>query len=111
MTVKIIESQDDIITVFKSPVAVVFKHSTRCPVSLAAKREFDIFSSDEQEKATIYIIDVIRNRHESMQIAEKSGVAHQSPQVLILKSGEVVWHESHWAITAEAIHNELRKIK
>jgi len=34
-------------------------------------------------------------------------VRHESPQVLILKEGRVVWHASHYGVTATAVAREL----
>lgn len=85
----------------QSKVVVFFKHSTSCPVSAAAKRrlemEWEKYNADQE----VYYLDLLANRSLSNQIAEKSGVIHQSPQLIVLKNGEVVYHSSHLSISAE----------
>lgn len=36
----------------------------------------------------------------SLAVAERTGVAHQSPQVICLSGGRAVGHASHYDITA-----------
>jgi hypothetical protein len=37
------------------------------------------------------------------------GVAHESPQVIVLRNGQVVWNASHFSITAQAVTAAVRK--
>ena len=39
----------------------------------------------------------------SLAIAERTGVAHQSPQVICLAGGKAVRHASHYDITGAAL--------
>jgi bacillithiol system protein YtxJ len=39
----------------------------------------------------------------SQQIAARSGVEHESPQIIVFQRGAVVWNASHHDITAEAL--------
>ena len=48
-------------------------------------------------------MDVIADRPVARGLAEACGVPHQSPQSLLFESGEVVWHASHWDITASSL--------
>ena len=91
----------------QEPLAVLLKHSIRCPVSFSVKNEFDTFVSSCKQKHSFYIVDVIAQRHISNAIAEKSGLQHKSPQVLIFVNGAVVWNESHYAITVEALNEAV----
>ncbi len=81
---------------------LLFKHSTRCGTSLRAYREVEAF-----EAATcalpVYLIDVIDDRALSNLAAERLGVVHASPQVILVVSGRAVWHTSHGAIRAELL--------
>lgn len=81
----------------KKPVGL-FKHSTRCGISTRAKfvleEDWDI-STDELD---FYYLDLLQYRNVSNKIAEVTGVQHQSPQVLLIKDGEVVYEETHHAI-------------
>lgn len=81
---------------------LLLKHSTRCPISAAAEREFTRFAAEAAEGACRQVL-VVEQRPLSQQIAQETGVVHQSPQVLLFKDGKVVWHATHYSITAEAM--------
>lgn len=87
----------------KEKVVVIFKHSTRCGISRMAKRQFESEYSYEEEKVKLYYLDLIAHRDLSNEIAEKFEVFHESPQLLILKDKNVVYHTSHSAINAGKI--------
>ncbi len=82
-----------------------FKHSLTCPVSKAAKRQYQSFLEGRPgDDATVYTLIEIQNaRDVSTEIARRTGVRHESPQALLVQGGETVWHASHWSIRAEAL--------
>jgi len=82
---------------------VVFKHSTRCPVSSMAKRsvEFDFDQLPAGQK--IYFLDLIALREISNLIAEKWQIRHESPQILVLKGDSCLFHASHQDINIQDI--------
>ena len=41
-------------------------------------------------------------------IEERTGVQHESPQVILLDHGRAAWSASHYAITAQAVDVALR---
>lgn len=82
----------------------LFKHSLTCGVSARAWRELESFAGGRPESAGLFVkIEVQRARELSSLIAQRTGVRHQSPQVLLLRGGRVVWHESHWRISVSAL--------
>ena len=85
----------------KEPVAV-FKHSTACPVSSGAYREMARLPGE------IALIEIQSARDLSREVGVRTGIEHESPQVIILRNGKAVWHASHWKITAEAVDKALR---
>lgn len=85
---------------------VVFKHSTQCPISAAAYRQMESFSN--AVATPVCLVRVIEERALSNKIAERFRVRHQSPQVLVLKSGSVIWQASHYDITAAAVTDALQ---
>lgn len=96
-------------------IVIIFKHSTTCPISAAAFNAYEGFLEEYDRLNVSHEIDfsavkVIESRPVSMYLAERLGVAHQSPQILLLKDGKVVWHASHWKITKESIKNALSDI-
>ncbi|MEK5476940.1 bacillithiol system redox-active protein YtxJ [Paenibacillus sp. FSL R5-0407] len=89
---------------------LLFKHSTRCPISAGAHRELaDYLNDAPNEKITYGLIYVVEDREVSNAAAEKLGVKHESPQALLVKDGQAVWHASHSKITADAIRGILAK--
>ncbi|MDG1014297.1 MAG: bacillithiol system redox-active protein YtxJ [Flavobacteriaceae bacterium] len=78
---------------------LIFKHSTRCSISRYVLSDFIAhytFSSDELES---HYLDLLNYREISNQIADQLEVAHQSPQILLIKNGKAVVHASHEGIT------------
>ncbi len=90
-------------------VAILYKHSTSCPTSWSAKREVERFLNRSMG-TPVYVVDVIKNRSLSMQIAEDLGVKHESPQAILIRSGEVVAHVSHRQITVQLLENWISEI-
>lgn len=87
---------------------VIFKHSTRCPISATAKSRFErSFQDAYQEKMQFYLIDLITYRSVSNAVASKWNIQHESPQVLVISDGKVRFHESHYGISWEGILSAL----
>ena len=80
--------------------AVIFKHSTRCSVSMMAKRHFERGFGYDEEKITPFYLDLLNYRDLSNKIAQAFDVQHQSPQILVIKNGKCVYHASHSEIDA-----------
>ena len=91
---------------FGEPWALVFKHSTRCPVSSAAWREVAAFRKAHPE-AVVYVVHVVEQRALSGAVAARTGVRHESPQAILLENGRVAWHDSHEGITSDALEGLL----
>jgi bacillithiol system protein YtxJ len=84
----------------RSPL-VIFKHSITCPISMNAYSEMKQFLAQNAEEATLRIIVVQRSRAVSDAVARELGLGHESPQVILVRNGRVVWHESHYDVTSE----------
>lgn len=78
----------------------IFKHSTRCPISATAldRLERNWPKAQGTEALKMYYLDLIAHRDISNAIVDKYGVQHESPQFILLKNGEAVYHESHYGI-------------
>jgi bacillithiol system protein YtxJ len=81
---------------------LLFKHSLTCPISARAFRQYTAFLAGDPKVATGWI-DVVGQRPWSQRVEAKTGVAHESPQALVLSKGKVVWHASHGDITKESL--------
>ena len=82
---------------------VIFKHSLTCPISSAAHDQM------EQYEGEVALVEVQRARGLSSAIESRFGVAHESPQVIVLRKGQVFWSASHFKITAEAVAKAVRE--
>lgn len=72
---------------------VVFKHSTRCSISIMAKARLE--RSIQPEHISFYYLDLLQHRDISNQLSERYSVYHESPQVLLIKNSECIYDESH----------------
>ena len=85
---------------------LLFKHSNRCPTSSRAFREYRDFVEQHPDIAHGWI-DVIAHRDWARDVAERTGVRHQSPQALWLREGQVLWHTSHFDITSNRLRENI----
>ena len=88
----------------ENPDAIILKHSSACPISAAAYREFGAL--EREGGVALGIVFVLDNRSLSEYLAELSGIEHQSPQALFFRRGKCVDSLSHYAITVE----RMRKV-
>lgn len=96
---------DVIIEQSKSQPVVILKHSTRCNISGMVKNRLDGVAAPDG--SIFYLLDLLTYRPISNKIALMFGVAHESPQVLVIKDGKCVYDESHHAITMPEIEAHL----
>ena len=82
---------------------VIFKHSTRCVISRMVLREFESSFDKDGKSVALYFLDLLSYREISNQVGEIFQVFHQSPQLLVIKNGEAIYHASHNEIKADAI--------
>jgi bacillithiol system protein YtxJ len=54
-----------------------------------------------------YLVDVRAQRPLSQTIAMRSGVRHESPQVIVFRQGVPTWNASHADITADALKQHI----
>lgn len=90
---------------FLRPV-IVLKHSTRCSISEMAKNRLEIYWNDIDGIIPFYL-DVLSNRDISNHLAEKYGVRHESPQLLLIKNGTCVYTASHHEIDYNQLKSKL----
>jgi bacillithiol system protein YtxJ len=92
--------------VLAEPRVLLFKHSPRCGVSRWAHEAME--EVEQLHPAVpVVIVDVVHARPLSQEVAARTGVAHQSPQLLLLERGRAAWHLSHGAISSEAVRRRL----
>lgn len=101
-----IKTVDDLNNAIKNssekPV-VLFKHSTRCSISSSAISRLERKWNSEETSASPYYLDLISFREVSSAIAQKLGVQHQSPQMIVVKNGKATFNASHMEINFEDV--------
>ncbi|WP_421775221.1 bacillithiol system redox-active protein YtxJ [Gracilimonas sp.] len=101
------EEVADVLQTSNEKPQVIYKHSSRCATSYFALKNVESITAEIQEQADFHMVDVIGHRPVSMHIAEKLGIRHESPQLFVIKDGEVVWCGSHNQIQAEVLEDLL----
>lgn len=99
-----ITSADDIDTIVensRTTPCLIFKHSTRCPISTMAKSRLEMSWDLEQGEVEAYFLDLIQYRAVSNHIADVFAVTHQSPQALLIKDGICTYDASHLNIRVD----------
>lgn len=96
-------------TAGSNPV-LIFKHSATCPVSARAHQAVDNFlASEASREVPVYTVVVQQARDVSEAVATKTGVRHESPQILMMREGQCIWSTSHRNITMEALCDAIAK--
>jgi bacillithiol system protein YtxJ len=102
-----IQMLDELVSLTQDKAVLIFKHSTRCSISMMVltrfQNEWDLSTSN----CELCFLDLIAHRDISNKIEEITGVIHQSPQVIVLRKGEVLYEESHNSISARDIKKEV----
>jgi len=88
---------ENLLTDSKRKPVIVFKHSNACAISSRAYREM------EKVEAQVNILEVQSAREISRELANLTGVRHETPQVIVLRDGKAVWNASHFDVQAVAV--------
>ena len=102
--IKDVESLTQFLALSNGAPAIIFKHSDSCGISSRAYTEMSRLGRP------LGIVIVQNARAVSADIEKRTGVAHETPQLLIFRNGEVVWTASHGQIRAEAVEAALEEI-
>ncbi|WP_324674706.1 bacillithiol system redox-active protein YtxJ [Hymenobacter sp. GOD-10R] len=102
------EQLTDIVRESHEQPVLIFKHSTSCSISAAAKSKLERQWNDAGlENAKIYYLDLLRYRPISTQVAEQFGVRHESPQLLLIQDGECRYDASHMGIRLSDVKSSI----
>jgi bacillithiol system protein YtxJ len=94
---------DEVIAQSHATPQIIFKHSTRCIISKMVLSQFEENMAAIPEQVNLVFLDLLNHRDISKAIAMQLGVHHESPQVVVIKNGQAVFHESHHSIDATTI--------
>jgi bacillithiol system protein YtxJ len=82
---------------------LLLKHSLTCGTSAYAHEEVEDFLSAPGFPGDACVVHVQTGRAISDAIAKRFGIRHESPQLLLISNGQVVWQASHHRITRREI--------
>lgn len=82
---------------------LLFKHSATCGISAQAHESLAEWLAGQHDPAPVYVIDVRAHRPLSLAVAERFGIRHESPQLMLVDRGAVVWHASHFHVNAREV--------
>ncbi len=82
---------------------LILKHSTRCSISSVALSRLERSWKLSEKEVPTYILDLLNYRSISSAIEQHYGIAHESPQILLIKNGKCIYTASHSDIFAPDI--------
>ncbi len=88
---------------------LIFKHSTRCGISRMALKSFEREFNLTEADVDLYFLDLLNFKALSNEISVKLCIQHQSPQILVVKNEQVIYSDSHYSISADAVKKVLSK--
>ncbi|CAN5333536.1 hypothetical protein BH24GEM2_BH24GEM2_19710 [soil metagenome] len=103
---KQLTSSQEVDSAISGETAILYKHSTRCPISAAAHKEMEQFL-ERHPDAPFFMVDVNDSAEVSGYIEETSGIEHQSPQLILFRNGIPNWNTARFDISAEALEEQL----
>jgi bacillithiol system protein YtxJ len=87
---------------------VLLKHSLNCGSSKSTLRDLRAFAARLAADAPLFaLVEIPTARALSDEIAARTGVAHESPQIILLRDGRAAWHASHWRISTGRLADAL----
>lgn len=99
---------DELVANSNKKTVVIFKHSTRCGISMHAKDRLESNWDIDADSVDFYYLDLLNYRPISNAIAEKLGVMHQSPQLIVLKNGKVIHESTHSSISLKDLKTGIQ---
>ena len=78
----------------EAPIAI-YKHSTRCSTCIMLKRVIERDWDALHPSTPIYYLDLLAYRPVSDYVATQLHIKHESPQVIMLQDGKVIYAASH----------------
>ncbi len=74
-----------------------------------AAEEIADLPADSAQAIDVFVVRIQAAREVSRAIEQRFGVRHESPQVLLISGDRVVWHASHFRVTARSIAAAMRQ--
>ncbi len=101
---------DRLVEVSSTEPVLIYKHSLTCGTSSMALEEIKDLLAGPPLGAHVGLVLVQSARLLSNEVSSRFGLRHESPQVILVRDGRVVWHASHFRVTAAAIKDALQRL-
>jgi bacillithiol system protein YtxJ len=99
-----LEDVDALLAESASRPVLLLKHSYSCGTSAQALDELlDHVDEREAKDVRFALVTVQTHRAISNELASRLALRHETPQALLISGGKVVWHASHYRVTADSI--------
>lgn len=98
-----IESLDSFLAESNGDPVIIFKHSDTCGISARA------YTQMSEVASPVGLVTVQTARAVSNEIEKRMGLAHETPQVMIVSDGRVAWTASHGQVKAAAVEAALKE--
>ncbi|MFI5138068.1 MAG: bacillithiol system redox-active protein YtxJ [Sphingobacteriales bacterium] len=106
-----LESADQITDIKRrAGYSIIFKHSTRCSISMMVKKRVELDWDKLPENLPLYFLDLIKYRELSNLVSTAFDVYHESPQLLVIKDGECVLDLSHGQVCLEVAMSVIGEV-
>jgi bacillithiol system protein YtxJ len=89
---------------------LIFKNSFTCGTSAAAFDELVDHMARSPADVRYAMVTVQTERAVSNAIAQRLGVRHETPQVLLVHNGRVEWSASHFRVNAVSLAQALSRL-
>jgi bacillithiol system protein YtxJ len=109
-TIDTIEDLDVILAGTANRPALIFKHSLTCGTSAMAMEEMLDLMSNPPADVDVWLVRIQAARPVSDAIEARLKTRHESPQVLLVRDGQVVWSATHFRVMASAVRAALQQI-
>jgi bacillithiol system protein YtxJ len=98
-----VASLDDFLARSNGDPVIIFKHSDSCGISARAYAQMSGLDHP------VGLVTVQTARAVSDELEKRMGLAHETPQVMIVSDGKAVWTASHGYIKATAVEAALEE--
>jgi bacillithiol system protein YtxJ len=108
LVVQHVEQLEQLLQLSYEKPLFLYKHSTNCGSSRNAHYSLHKFMTGSPHTAALFqfaMVRVVEEKPVSEHIANRLGVPHVSPQLLLVRNGRAIWNVSHQQINTVQLTN------
>lgn len=103
--IKSVKQLNEVLEAANEKPIMLFKHSTRCSISVMALNRFQKEWNIEDDRIVPYFVDLLEHRDVSNEIEAMTDVQHHSPQAIVWSKNKALYSASHNGISASKIQS------